>query len=347
MPIVHRLVVPAVCLAFLAPQATAHPMHGEAKQGMSISGGGTDFVFAIRLAADQNEVTIEVRGDYRYITANGIPDHRPGRFPSRGNPNAISAQQYRYRVPANPEVADEPSDARGQPFGVGLNGVPFDPATAEFWEPGMRIGERGRTRGDWNYEAMSGVINLGLDDHNAHVQPTGAYHYHGVPVGLVALRVAGDGPAMVLVGYAADGFPMYSQYAYGEADDASSDVRAMQPSYRLKEGSRPAGDDGPGGEYDGTFTADYEYVEGLGDLDECNGRFGVTPEYPDGTYYYVLTEAFPHIPRLYKGTPDESFERRRGAGGRPGGPEGRPGRGGPEGERPPRRGPRRGTPPRG
>ena len=26
----------------------------------------------------------------------------------------------------------------------------------------------------------------------------------------------------------------------------------------------------------GAFTQDYEYVEGLGDLDQCNGRFGVT-----------------------------------------------------------------------
>ncbi len=31
------------------------------------------------------------------------------------------------------------------------------------------------------------------------------------------------------------------------------------------------------GDYDGTFTIDTEYVAGLGDLDECGGRFGVIP----------------------------------------------------------------------
>ena len=66
----------------------------------------------------------------------------------------------------------------------------------------------------------------------------------------------------------------------------------------------------PGGTFDGTFVDDYEYIAGSGDLDECNGREGVTPEYPEGTYYYVLTDTFPFIPRSYRGTPDRSFERR-------------------------------------
>ena len=43
----------------------------------------------------------------------------------------------------------------------------------------------------------------------------------------------------------------------------------------------------------GAFTQDYEYVEGLGDLDQCNGRFGVTPEFPNGIYYYVVSDDFP------------------------------------------------------
>ena len=51
----------------------------------------------------------------------------------------------------------------------------------------------------------------------------------------------------------------------------------------------------PAGAYDGTFVQDYEYRAGTGELDECNGRQGVTPEFPNGTYYYVLTDAFPFI----------------------------------------------------
>ena len=39
----------------------------------------------------------------------------------------------------------------------------------------------------------------------------------------------------------------------------------------------------------GTYIEDYEYVEGLGTLDRYNGRYCVTPEYPNGTYAYFCT----------------------------------------------------------
>ena len=39
----------------------------------------------------------------------------------------------------------------------------------------------------------------------------------------------------------------------------------------------------------GTYVQDFEYVAGLGDLDEHNGRVCVTPEYPQGTYAYFVT----------------------------------------------------------
>ena len=51
----------------------------------------------------------------------------------------------------------------------------------------------------------------------------------------------------------------------------------------------------------GAFTQDFEYVENHGDLDECNGRVGVTPEFPDGIYYYVVTDDFPYFSRCLKG----------------------------------------------
>ena len=34
---------------------------------------------------------------------------------------------------------------------------------------------------------------------------------------------------------------------------------------------------------------DWEYAEGLGNLDYHNGRFCITPEYPNGTYAYFLS----------------------------------------------------------
>lgn len=329
------LCLAVACLA--ASPVLAHPGHEE--QPLTDS----QVFYVATFAAMTNAVLIEVKGDVRHITSNGIPVHKTGRFPTRGNPNEISAQSYRYQMPAKPQAADKTTSVYGQPFGVALNGVPFDPGTAEVWSKNGRTQIRGAhdNQNLWNYDALSGKINLGIDTSNAHVQPSGAYHYHGIPHGLVAIQKKALGkPSMVLVGYAADGFPIYSEIAHSDADDVSSKLRKMKPSFRLKEGKRPGGADQPDGKFDGTYNQDFEYVEGLGDLDECNGRTGVTPEYPEGTYYYVLTDTFPFIPRAFRGDPDESFERRRGprnGGGPPGGEDDRRG--------PPRDGDRRGDGP--
>ena len=273
-------------------------------------------VFARRLVPQsgetQSKVEIVPRGDYRYITANGIPNHAHGQFPNRGNPNTISAQQYTFRMPLHPQINKEITPLGMNPFGVALNGVPFDPGAAEWWNNDPNSG--------WQYEALSGKINLGMDANNAHVQPNGAYHYHGLPIGLI--EKLGDGKKMLMVGYAADGFPIYVQYGYADAKNPKSEIKKLRSSYHLKEGKRPSG---PGGTYDGTFVEDYVYIADSGDLDQCNGRFGVTPEYPDGTYHYFITSEFPFIPRCFRGTPDDSFKRRgpgpRGPRGRPPGPK--------------------------
>ena len=76
------------------------------------------------------------------------------------------------------------------------------------------------------------------------------------------------------------------------------------------------------GRYDGTFVPDYEFVEGAGDLDLCNGIGVITPEFPDGMYAYFLTKEWPVIPRCFSGSPDGSFELRMGGGGLGGPPDG-------------------------
>ncbi len=251
------------------------------------------------------ESKIFVEGEFRYIEGNGVPGHDHGEFPNRGNPHTILPQRYKWRVPAEPKNAEEPTELGRNPFGVALNGIPFDPGTAEYWQHDPSSG--------WRYEALSGHLNLGVDDSNAHVQPTGAYHYHGLPFGLILER--GKADQMTMVGYAADGFPVYANYGYNDRKDPKSGFRKMTSSWEVKTGMRPSGANSPGDRYDGRFVADYEYVEGYGDLDECNGRFGPTPEYPEGIYHYYITEQFPFVPRMYKGTPDRSFIRR--GGGRP------------------------------
>ncbi len=56
----------------------------------------------------------------------------------------------------------------------------------------------------------------------------------------------------------------------------------------------------------GSFLQDYEYVANLGDLDQCNGRTGVTPEFPNGIYHYLITATFPFVHRCVKGTASDA-----------------------------------------
>lgn len=264
-----------------------------------------------------NEVRITEEGGLRHIRSIGIPDHAAGRFPNAHNPNSIRPQDYHYTVPLKPKPQEKPTPFRMQPFGVAVNGVVFDPFAAEWW--------RGDPSSGWQYEPHSGAIDLGLDEHNAHVQPNGAYHYHGIPDGLFKRLCNGD-KRMTLLGWAADGFPIYGPLAHAEAENAQSPLKTMKSGYQIKNGPRPA-DAAPSGNHDGSFVQDYEWVAGHGDLDASNGRTGVTPEFPQGTYYYVLTDQFPYIPRQFVGKPDASFERRgppRGPGGLGFGPPGAP-----------------------
>jgi hypothetical protein len=263
---------------------------------------------ATAAAPAPSEVSITVEGGRRVIRSNGLPDHPVGNFPNRSNPNRISVQAYRYFVPLRPVAKPASTALRDGPFGIALNGVLFDPGTAEYWQDDRESG--------WHYDAKGGAFSLGLDANDAHVQPNGAYHYHGVPAALLA-RLSGGRPGMTLVGWAADGFPIYGVWGYRAAGDPASGLAVLRPSYRLKKGLRPTDQGQPGGTYDGAFVEDYEYVPGSGDLDECNGRFGVTPEFAAGTYYYVLTADFPFIPRAFRGTPDPSFARRGRPGRRP------------------------------
>jgi hypothetical protein len=312
-----------VIAALLAGPAFAHGEKGHAPPAGAQRAKALAILSQAEAAA---RIEIDAAAGFRYVRADGLPDHETGRFPNAGNPNSIRAQSYTLRVPLAPRRNPAFTPSRVQPFGIAINGVLFDPGTAEFWNNDPRTG--------WIMEAIGGPRNLGLDRNNAHVQPDGTYHYHGIPVGLVDRLARRDTPA--LLGYAADGFPIYGPFGYAKADDPSSGFRKLASGWRLRSGNRAPGE--PPGRYDGSYTRDFEYAPGMGDLDECNGRTGVTPEYPQGTYHYVLTESFPFVPRCFAGTPDPSFALK----GPPGG--GRPGMG-PPGMGPPGMGPPGGRPP--
>jgi hypothetical protein len=268
-------------------------------------------------------------GITRTITANGIVNHDVGDFPNDGNPNTISAQSYTYDVPVTPSG----QGATATIFGVLFSGAVLDPGTAETWNDDPT----------WRYEALrygtaatyfdSDDTNhpnaLGVDCNLAHVQPTGAYHYHGVPASLLP-----SAAEVRQVGWAGDGYPILIHYGHEDGADPTSAVRAMRASYRIQSGQRPAGS--PGGTYDGTFGADWEYVQGLGDLDDCNGRVETFTHNGQTvtTYAYFLTDTFPYIPRCFHAAPSTDFQGGPG-GGSGGDPGGDPGVGDPPACSPP------------
>ena len=145
-------------------------------------------------------------------------------------------------------------------------------------------------------------VDLGVC--GGHSGPNGQYHYHydsncmhwhpdaegilGYDLEAIATSIISE-----VIGFALDGFPIYSSYE----NEPVGETIEVTSSYRLKPGENG---------YNGID--DYNYVKGLGHLDECNGHFGPTPEAPDGIYHYhtTLTNGegnlgFPYFPLCYKG----------------------------------------------
>ncbi|MEM6345033.1 MAG: YHYH protein [Bacteroidota bacterium] len=249
--------------------------------------------YAIVHADYGTKTTVSIKGNKRIMQTNALPNHATGKFPNAGNPNRISAQNVTYNFPLEPKLSGVSRWAR-EP-GVALNGVKFEPETAERF-----VCESGEV---YRIEAFQELVDLGLDFNHAHVQPTGAYHYHGVPVELV--KALDKGEDLVHVGFALDGFPIY----YSQSGK-------YKPSFRLSEALR-TGDacsyrnpkqsmskELAGTNPDGTFVSDWDYVAGLGDLDECNGRE------IEGQYAYFVTDEYPYMSRCLKGEFKE--ERRPG-----------------------------------
>ncbi len=231
------------------------------------------------------EVIVVVADDTRTIKTNALPNHETGEFPNDGNPNEITAQNLTYTFPLTPTKTTSARSVR-EP-GIAVNGIKFEPETAE--EVVCESGEA------YRIEAFQELADLGFDDNDAHVQPNGTYHYHGVPHELIAsLNTEND---LVHVGFARDGHLMY--YSRGGS---------YTPSYQLSTKMRTGenctytiGDE----EYeidiasttpDGTFVSDWQFIIDSGNLDRCNGvRLGTE-------YGYIITDTYPFIGRCLYGT---------------------------------------------
>jgi len=109
-----------------------------------------------------------------------------------------------------------------------------------------------------------------------------------------------------ILGISADGYPVYGPYGYIRAVDASSGVKRMVSGYTLNSPTTREGTEASNTtQYPlGIFIEDYSFTAS-GDLDQHNGRFCVTPDYPNGTYAYFLTlnsELMPVYPYIIGNT---------------------------------------------
>ena len=241
-------------------------------------------------------LTISSSGGKCVFRSNGVPNHdfNDGQL---GFPNNLTEQSYYYEISASPAFAAVPTQlAIGNDNGLMLNGVKIDLLAAACFGVGDGKTGCGNMNQPWRFDPMFAANGFRVDSHNAHVQPNGSYHYHGMPNAMFDADMPVESP---VIGFAADGFPVFGSWF-----DDDGTIRKAQPSYKLREGQRAAvaGYSTPTGVYDGTYRDDYEYVADLGDLDECNGM------QIDGVYGYFITEHYPYILACLKGQLDATFD---------------------------------------
>ena len=224
-----------------------------------------------------------------YVEATGIPSHFVG--PWGNNPGIADDQNRVYRIPRDPQENTGAKTATGLgPIGTMVNGAAFFNASDA---------QSFQNAGIWNQSALFFEL-AGLDAGLGH--PAGSrYHYHSNPSLLQQQRGDNGIDHSPILGFAFDGFPIYGPYGYQNMDGTGGVVR-MEPSWRFRNITNrrtlPDGTQLAMNQWGppvtamrplGAYLEDHEFVAGSGDLDEHNGRFGITPEYPLGTYAYFAT----------------------------------------------------------
>ncbi len=281
---------------------------------------------------------VEYSANYVYVTTEGIPAYPTGPFMD-GNPSQASAQGAIFRFPRSPQPASGTNmGTTPGNIGVFINGVAlFDYRDGVAWNPNTNTicggpgnppcpGGPGASL-DWNRDAIPAEM-AGFDCSKGH-PAMGNYHHHQNPsafkldkqvVSTICNLYDADGLYVIdstqhspLIGFAYDGYPIYGAYGYRNEDGTGGIVR-IKSGYQLRNMTdrthAPDGTDVPDGPtVDATyplgyFREDYEFVAHPNDedfLDEHNGRFCVTPEYPTGTYAYFATvddnwnSAYPYV----------------------------------------------------
>ena len=210
-----------------------------------------------------------------YISCTCIPGYDIG--PWSQNPNQPANQNFVFKISLNPQenTGNKTKTPMGH-IGVWINGVSIFNA-----EDGMSY----QNQGIWNQNALY-FEGVSFDNCLGHPAPNGEYHHHVNPTCLYDdSEVNIHSP---IIGYAFDSFPIYGAYGYTNVD-GSGGIKRIESSYQLRSITNRV--NGPSlNQYPlGAYIEDFEYIIGLGDLDEYNGRYCVTPEYPNGIYAYFVT----------------------------------------------------------
>jgi len=263
--------------------------------------------------------TVQYSANNVYINTKGVPAYTTGPFLD-GNPSNASNQNALFKFPLAPvQNTGTPTATTMGNIGVFINGVAlFDYRDGVSWSNScgcLKGGPLGGTGdGVWNRDAIKAEMG-GFDCAKGH-PAMGNYHHHQNPSafkldlnvlssictlydanGLYVIDSTQHSP---LIGYAYDGFPIYGAYGYKNTNGTGGIVR-MKSSYSLRSittrttystgASVTPGPAVSSTYYLGYFREDYMYTAPTASdyLDEHNGRFCVTPEYPAGTYCYFAT----------------------------------------------------------
>lgn len=243
----------------------------------------------------------------RSLTGNGVPNHAVtyGVFATK-----ISAQSVSFSAPYSPTKLTTTTTYTLQSPGYAINSVKFDPQTnggcPSSAQSASNCNYANNPSGYFNMVAKAGntspwQFDFGVDTSNAHVQPGGIYHYHGVPTGLVSKLNTNAVKAMTLVGWANDGYPIYDQYGDSTSTSGTSTLSKVTSGWTTKT-SPSSGRPSTTYFAMGHFEEDWEFTGTVtGALDKCNGHTGATSEFPSGTYHYHLTETYPFVQRCVYG----------------------------------------------
>jgi hypothetical protein len=266
-----------------------------------------------------------------YVATNGIPSYITGPFLD-GNPSIATSQNAIFKLPLNPvKNTGNPVSTTGGNIGLFINGVAlFDYRDGVSWKSstGTLAGGPFGGMGDnvWNRDAVV-AERLGFDCAKGH-PAMGNYHHHQNPsafsldlsvISTICNLYVADGLYLIdsnvhapLIGFAYDGFPIYGAYGYKNLDGTGGIVR-MKSSYQYRNistrtqyanGTTVTAGPPVSTTYPlGYFKEDYEFVlDSNSDyLDVHNGRFCITPEFPNGTYCYFTTvnkdwnSAYPYV----------------------------------------------------